>query len=300
MIRISKYFIPYIILLLLLGFRGELVTTFIIVFCHEIVHYIAARCCGFTGFDVEILPVGTVLRLKELDEATAREDIIISISGPLVNIIFAVFFYFMWKSNAFLNPLLELYFKGNLAIGIFNLIPAFPLDGGRILRALISLKTFYREANKLTVYISICFGTLMTLSYMCLFFSGINNFNIGIIALFIIVSSLKEKERIAYIIMGDIIKKRIRFLKHGYLQNKSISIYYKKDLLTALGMVDKNKYNIFTVLDDDLKVMDIIYEEEVVDALKLYGNITIEEFMCIGDEKTESVESSSHSKQVDF
>ena len=139
----------------------------------------------------------------------------------------------------------------------------------------------------------------MMFYYMCLFFSGINNFNIGIIAFLIITSSLKEKERIAYIIMGDIIKKRIRFLKHGYLENKSISIYYKKDLLTALGMVDKNKYNVFTILDDSLRVMDIIYEEEVIEALKLHGNITIEEFMRKEDEKTEML-SSTESKQVEF
>lgn len=296
MIRINKYFIPYIILLLLLGFRGELFISFIIVFFHEIVHYIAARCLGFTGFDVEILPVGTVLRLKELDEATAREDLIISISGPLVNIILAVFFYFIWRSTGFSNSMVEMYFKGNLTIGIFNLIPAFPLDGGRILRALISYKTFYREANKFTVYISMYSGILIMFYYMRLFFAGTSNFNAGIIALLIIISSLKEKERIAYIIMGDIIKKRIRFLKHGYLENKSISIHYKKDLITALGMIDKNKYSIFTVLDDDLKAMDIIYEEEVIEALKLHGNITIEEFIKIEDGEMLNISSSSESK----
>lgn len=280
MIKVNKYFIPYILLIMLLGFNGELVIAFIIALFHEIVHYIAARCCGFTGFDVEILPVGTVLRLRELDEATAKEDIIISISGPLANIILAVFFYWLWRYTGFNNPVIALYFRGNLAIGIFNLIPAFPLDGGRIVRAILSLKTFYREANSITVYASMCVGVMLMLFYLRIFFSGKNDFNIGLISLFIIISSLKEKERIAYIIMGDIIKKRIKFLKRGYIENKSISIYYKKDLITALSMVDKNKYNIFTVLDDELKVMDVIYEEEIIEALKLHGNISIEKFMA--------------------
>lgn len=277
MIKVSNYFIPYVILLILLGFRGQLLVAFAIVLFHEMVHYIAARHYGFSGFDIEILPLGAVLKLKELDEANTKEDIIISISGPIANLMFAAFFYYMW-TRLRTNYMYMLY-TGNLIIGLFNLIPAFPLDGGRIIRGIISYKTYFKEANKITVYISVTIGIFFMFFYFYMFVRGINNINIGLIALFIIISSLKEKERIVYIIMGDIIKKKIKFINRGYIENRSISLYYKKDLLSALSMVDKNKYNIFTILDDNMAVMDIIYEEEIVEALKLYGNITVEEFM---------------------
>ena len=78
MVKINKYFIPYILLFILIGFKGQLIWSFIIVFFHELMHYITARYFGFTGFDMEILPIGTVLRLKNLDEATPKEDLIIS------------------------------------------------------------------------------------------------------------------------------------------------------------------------------------------------------------------------------
>lgn len=68
--------------------------------------------------------------------------------------------------------------------------------------------------------------------------------------------------------MGDIIKKKYKFLKQGYIENKNLSINYKNDLITALSIVDKNKYIIFTVLDNDMKFMDIIYEEELIEGLK--------------------------------
>ncbi|MCD3297892.1 metalloprotease, partial [Clostridium botulinum C/D] len=70
----------------------------------------------------------------------------------------------------------------------------------------------------------------------------------------------------------------------GYIENKSISVYYKKNLLDALGVVDKNKYNLFTVLNDDMKVINIIYEEELIRALKIYGNISIEDYLNTVDE----------------
>lgn len=283
MIKINRYFIPYIALLLLLGFRGQIITAFVMVFFHEIIHYLTARFYGFTGFDVEILPYGTVLKLKELDDATAKEDMMISISGPIASLILAVFFYLLWKNTDFMSSSFRVYFEGNLAIGIFNLIPAFPLDGGRILRDILSFKRCYREANRITTYISVFCGIIFMFCYIIIFFMGVNSFNLGFIALLIVISSLKEKERIAFIIMGDIIKKKMKFLTRGYIENRSMSIYFKKDLLTALSMVDKNKYNIFTILDDDLNVMDILYEVEIIDALKIYGNITIEEYIKLDD-----------------
>ena len=72
MIRISKLFIPYIVLLVILGFKEELVISFTLVFVHELMHYLTARILGFSGFDIEILPIGAVLKLRDLDEASPK------------------------------------------------------------------------------------------------------------------------------------------------------------------------------------------------------------------------------------
>jgi len=281
-IKVSKYFIPYVIFLIIIGYKGQLVYAFFIVFVHEMVHYITARHFGFLGFDIEFIAVGAVLKFRDLDDATPKEDLFISVSGPMSNIALAVIFYFLYKifpSNNF-----YMLFAGNLSIGLFNLIPAFPLDGGRILRDLLNLRLTYKRSNKIVMISSIIIGILLMFLYIFMFLKGSTNFNLGIIGLFIIISALKENERVSYIIMGDIIKKKYKFTQKGYIENKNTSVYYKKDLLCVMGLFDKNKYNIFTVLDEEMKVMDILYEEEIISALKLYGNITIEEFMKIEDE----------------
>lgn len=81
--------------------------------------------------------------------------------------------------------------------------------------------------------------------------------------------------------MKDIIKKKIKFLKRGYIENRGISVHYKKDLLFILSLVEKNKYNMFLILNDDMKLIKTIYEEETIEALKIYGNISIEEYINI-------------------
>lgn len=284
MIKVNRYFIPYIIFLIVIGYKGQLIYSFFIVLIHEVVHYLFARYYKFSGFDIELIIVGAVIKLKDLDEASPKEDLIISAAGPMANLILSVLFFVLHKKFPYWE--FHMLFEGNLAIGFFNLIPAFPLDGGRILRDILNFKFMYKNSNRIMINVSIFIGLTFMFCYTILFFKGINNFNIGVIGIFIIISSLKERERISYIIMGDIIKKKYKFMNRGYIENKNISIYYKKDLLSAMALFDKNKYNVFTVLDVEMRVMDIIYEGEIINALKVHGNITIEEFMKIENDET--------------
>lgn len=280
MVKFKKYFFLIFLCLLVMGFRGKFLVAFIMAFLHEVVHYVTARFLGFSGFDIEIWPIGTVLKLKDLDEATPLEDIIISVSGPVFNIIVALAFHIFF--NIFKLQQLRLLEITNLALGIFNLIPALPLDGGRILRDLLNIKIHYKRANIITVNFSLVIGFAFIFYYFLLFYKKsifLYNLNIGLIGLFIIVYSSRERERIVYLIMGDVIKKRVNFLKRGYLQNRTVSVCSKKNLLFMMNLIDKNRYNIFYVLNDEMNVIDIIYEQEIIDALKVYGNITIEEYL---------------------
>lgn len=279
MIRISKLFIPYIILLIILGFKGKLAIAFIFVIIHELMHYLIARILGFSGFDIEILPVGAVLKMKNLDEANAKEDLMISLSGPLLNLLLAAIFYILFI--VFKRPYFSLICNTNLAIGIFNLIPAFPLDGGRVLRDILSFNNIYRRANEISIRVSMVLGSIFMFIYFVSVAANRGNFNLGLISIFILISSIKEKERIVYLIMGYIIKKKYRFMKRGYVENRSISIFCGKSLLYALGIIDKNKYNLFTILDENMRLIEILYEEEIIEAIKTYGNISLSEYIEI-------------------
>ena len=82
-----------------------------------------------------------------------------------------------------------------------------------------------------------------------------------------------------YITMGNIVKKRNKILKNKYIENKTISVYYKQGLVNVLALVDRNKCNTFYILDDDMKLIYILNEDELIDALKSYGNMTLEEYV---------------------
>ena len=120
--------------------------------------------------------------------------------------------------------------------------------------------------------------------YLFLFFGGNNNISLGMISIFIMISSLNEKNRMAYVIMSDIINKQDKFVKRGYIENNSISVYYKKDLLNVISIIEKNKYNIFFVLDENMNIVDTLYESDILEGLKLYGNISLEELLAVNNE----------------
>ena len=77
------------------------------------------------------------------------------------------------------------------------------------------------------------------------------------------------KKSTIYIMMSNIFKKIRLIENYEYIENRSISVSYNNTLLNMLRIIDKNKYNIFYILDDELKVIEILYENEIIEGLKL-------------------------------
>ena len=90
-----------------------------------------------------------------------------------------------------------------------------------------------------------------------------------------------EKKSAMYILMRNIFVKRNKLLRNKYIENKSISVYYKLGLVNVMSIIDKNRFNSFYVLDDDLRLLFVMHEDELIEVLKLYGNITLEEYFNI-------------------
>jgi Zn-dependent protease len=125
----------------------ELVMVFGCVLLHEFGHALMARRFGIETADITLYPIGGIARLSRLPRAPGAE-LLIALAGPAVNfaIVGAVMIlgslglgeFLLDAGLGFLLPFLGQLVFINLFLGLFNLIPAFPMDGGRVLRALLS------------------------------------------------------------------------------------------------------------------------------------------------------------------
>ena len=131
---------------------------FLFVILHEFGHALAARKFGISTQDITILPIGGVARIEKMPK-DPRQELWVALAGPLVNLVFAILlFTWIFISNGFIGfsqisitggTLLERLAFVNLSLMLFNLIPAFPMDGGRALRALLARKMDYARATQI-------------------------------------------------------------------------------------------------------------------------------------------------------
>ncbi|HUF62321.1 MAG TPA: site-2 protease family protein [Verrucomicrobiales bacterium] len=120
-----------------------LAAVFLCVILHELGHSLAARRFGIQTRHITLLPIGGVASLTGMPRRPLHE-LVIALAGPAVNVLIAVLltpFAFL-VGGIFLHLLIA-----NLILVLFNLIPAFPMDGGRVFRALLAMKLAYVKAT---------------------------------------------------------------------------------------------------------------------------------------------------------
>lgn len=139
---------------------------FLFALLHEYGHCYVAQRLGFPTKEIKLWPLGALASIEGLEKVSAIEEIAISLAGPCVNIVLSIFFAAIYLLTH--SQLIEIFWVMNVILALFNLIPAFPMDGGRTIRAMLFLITKDKDrATRLAAIISVIISFfLITLSLM--------------------------------------------------------------------------------------------------------------------------------------
>lgn len=138
-----------------LWFGVYILSLFLCVILHEYGHALAARKYGIKTVDIILTPLGGIARLMKMPDKP-KQELVVALAGPAVNVVIAALIFVVMYYGLNLNPMAvdenlynfdghpERFFSAlmltNIILLIFNLLPVFPMDGGRVLRALLAMK----------------------------------------------------------------------------------------------------------------------------------------------------------------
>ncbi|MFH0911187.1 MAG: site-2 protease family protein [Planctomycetota bacterium] len=251
---------------------------FLCVLIHELGHSLIARRFGKATRSITLLPIGGMASLEEIPEKPGQE-IAMSIVGPFINLAIAALLYLFigaWpgfagldihpgSAKAFFAALIVV----NVMLAAFNMIPAFPMDGGRVLRGILALRYDYVRATSIAVSISHALS-LFFIFFGLLFFSSIW---LALIGFFLYLGSGAELQQV-----------KVRSALHGIrAQEAMITDFSGLRPEEALSQVVERIYH---GCQDDFPVMDetglvgILTRNRILSAIHEHGlEATVAEVM---------------------
>ena len=171
---------------------------FVCVTLHELGHALTAKRFNIITQSITLLPIGGLAKMEKMPEKPIQE-LWVAIAGPLVNVVIAILLYVYLTISNSIPPLIDIehmqlqgtgfWFNlliANVILALFNLIPAFPMDGGRVLRAILAFKLDRGKATKIAATI----GQLLAISFV--FFGFFSNIWLVFIGIFIYLGAGAE------------------------------------------------------------------------------------------------------------
>lgn len=233
---------------------------FIVVIIHEFGHFIVAKKCGYKLDSFIIAPYGVNLNYKERT-FDSKDEILIACAGPFINIIISFLVVSSWWILPNLYNYTSEFVNQSLMLGLFNLLPCYPLDGGRIFVGILSQNMERKKAVKIIYNLNYFFSALMFILFFATCFISFNP-TLCLCAVFLILGVIDSKFESKY--------QRLSFYKKK-VKNFSKPLFITVDenvcLSQLLKHIEINKLTIFIVNFSNSKSKFL--DEETVKLLSL-------------------------------
>lgn len=268
-LRINILIFPVAIFMCYLSGMISAVAFFIALVLHECAHAVVASAVGVKVWSLEVLPFGCTAKMESFAVVSGGKEIVMAAAGPAVNIISAAAVYVIFKHNA--GEFASAFMRSSMMLASINLIPALPLDGGRIVASIIGMKYSAFVATRITSVMGmIASAVILAVGFFLAANSAVNP-TLFIMGGFMLYSSIGHFKNAAFAFMKHNTIKRDEMVKRKSIDVKSIAAHRERSVGEVLTSLDRRKYNIVYVLDDNLNVVKRIDEANIMDGMLKEG-----------------------------
>ena len=276
MIRITRFLyihillVPMMIMSYILKSQMTFFMSFGIVLIHEMSHLIMTLLLGVEVKSMVILPFGMTLRVTKDVIRFPNKEVLIAVSGPFSNLIMILVAKFFWESNC-QNINYLMFIIINWSVLLINLIPIPPLDGGRILRAILIKNAGLFKATKYVRRISRAFAVLICMAGITIIFITKGNPSLCIIGAFLIFSLVEEKKSSDILIMSELLYEKEKFKNRALIPTATLTVNYNTPASKVIKRLNLSTFYIVYIVDDNLKIIKTATESDFVRAVKKKG-----------------------------
>ncbi|QAY65167.1 M50 family metallopeptidase [Paenibacillus protaetiae] len=254
----------------LTGYLVELATLFLLVLVHEIGHVVVARGLDWKVREVKLLPFGGVAEVEDEGSMPSSEEALVAIAGPLQNVWMGAAAWLLGRLGWWDDGWAHYVVNANLMIGCFNLLPIYPLDGGKLLRALLSKWLTYYSMMIWTSRISLALSALMLLaSFAPLIWQGQGmQLNLLAIALFLWLTNWSYYRHIPFLFFRFLMHRdRVALdrLQHG-TKARPIMASGRHSLLHVAKQFWRDRYH-YIYLRSSTGVEQVLPEQQIVERI---------------------------------
>lgn len=250
----------------LTGYLAELLTLFGVVLIHELGHVAAAKSFGWRVTEVRLLPFGGVAVTDEASNVPAREELIVALCGPLQNLWMAGFALLMEQSGLG-DPEWWIYFlQANVMIGIFNLLPVLPLDGGKVMHALLSYAVSYHRALTVCTWISLFLSIMVITASLVRISGGGIHANLLVIGLFLFYTNWYGYKHFSYQFLRFLVSRQRRYGNpvEGRLASPLIVGSHMRPM-EVFRLLMRERYHFIYVTGRDGELLRALPEEKLLE-----------------------------------
>ena len=265
-LRINPLFFLFAVLWVILGAPVELALLCLIVLVHEFAHGLAGRAMGLKVSEIELYPFGGVARIDELLELEPYLERRLAWAGPAANLALAGIGVALY-SRIFPGSETVLFFiRSNLVLAFFNLLPALPLDGGRILRATLSPFLGFRSATEKAALMGQIFSLLLMGGAFFFWNRGGMGLSMILVGAFLFFAATREKRRAIYSFLRSLGVKERELFKRGGLKGEQLVVLEETRLVDVFRLFSPQRYHFVRVMDRCQKFHGEITESSLIRA----------------------------------